>query len=292
MRARKQRRHVAKTGDIKDLVIIEESGIAKGIRRIIAITGEDARSASHRATDAEERFAAIEKLHGKDQDKALKIYDTVRSPRLSGSCGVELTLAGSCRSSRRWTSRLCARRRSRRSSRSLARPLPMRPVHLRRSRASRCIPLFKVASERVTDPSLNKVADVVAAFFTENPEAEVFVSKLDASGNVKVCSPSPPPSPPPFSLSLKSRPDTPPRHTNPRSCRPRRSRPRSSRRRRTFSASTRTTRSCTSTLSPRSSSRRRSRPRRGSRPFPSSLAARCARRPFFPTVFSVWSSFG
>ena len=30
--------HVQKTGDIKDLVILEESGIAKGIRRIIAIT--------------------------------------------------------------------------------------------------------------------------------------------------------------------------------------------------------------------------------------------------------------
>ena len=34
--------HVAKTGDIKDLVIIEESGIAKGIRRIVAVTGHDA----------------------------------------------------------------------------------------------------------------------------------------------------------------------------------------------------------------------------------------------------------
>lgn len=34
--------HVRTTGDIKNLVILEENGIAKGIRRIIAVTGEDA----------------------------------------------------------------------------------------------------------------------------------------------------------------------------------------------------------------------------------------------------------
>ncbi|EXX57273.1 alanine--tRNA ligase [Rhizophagus irregularis DAOM 197198w] len=34
--------HVAKTGDIKHFTILEESGIAKGIRRIVAVTGEEA----------------------------------------------------------------------------------------------------------------------------------------------------------------------------------------------------------------------------------------------------------
>lgn len=34
--------HVAKTSDMRDLVIIEESGIAKGIRRIVAVTGHEA----------------------------------------------------------------------------------------------------------------------------------------------------------------------------------------------------------------------------------------------------------
>jgi alanyl-tRNA synthetase len=34
--------HVDQTGLIKDLVIVEESGIAKGIRRIIAYTGDAA----------------------------------------------------------------------------------------------------------------------------------------------------------------------------------------------------------------------------------------------------------
>jgi alanyl-tRNA synthetase len=43
--------HVRSTGDIKDLVVLEESGIAKGIRRIIAVTGEDAHEAQ-RVADA------------------------------------------------------------------------------------------------------------------------------------------------------------------------------------------------------------------------------------------------
>jgi hypothetical protein len=34
--------HVSKTGDIKHFTILEESGIAKGIRRIVAVTGEEA----------------------------------------------------------------------------------------------------------------------------------------------------------------------------------------------------------------------------------------------------------
>ena len=40
-------RHVAKTGDIKHFVILEESGIAKGIRRIVAVTGEEAQQVNY-----------------------------------------------------------------------------------------------------------------------------------------------------------------------------------------------------------------------------------------------------
>ncbi|KAL2824560.1 tRNA synthetases class II (A)-domain-containing protein [Aspergillus cavernicola] len=52
--------HVQKTGDIKDLVILEESGIAKGIRRIIAVTGEDAHEVQRVATDLEKRLGHLE----------------------------------------------------------------------------------------------------------------------------------------------------------------------------------------------------------------------------------------
>lgn len=52
--------HVAKTSDIKDLVILEESGIAKGIRRIIAVTGEHAHSVQRLADDFSTRLSRLE----------------------------------------------------------------------------------------------------------------------------------------------------------------------------------------------------------------------------------------
>ena len=68
---------MAKTGDIKDFVITEESGIAKGIRRIIAVTGEEARQASHLANETEARFESIIKLDTKEKEKALKVFEAV-----------------------------------------------------------------------------------------------------------------------------------------------------------------------------------------------------------------------
>ena len=55
--------HVQKTGDIKDLVILEESGIAKGIRRIIAVTGEDAHEVQRVADEFSTRLDSLEKAH-------------------------------------------------------------------------------------------------------------------------------------------------------------------------------------------------------------------------------------
>ncbi|EPE10223.1 alanyl-trna synthetase [Ophiostoma piceae UAMH 11346] len=54
--------HVEKTGQIKDLIIVEESGIAKGIRRIVAYTGDAAHRAQREATLFGERIDALEKL--------------------------------------------------------------------------------------------------------------------------------------------------------------------------------------------------------------------------------------
>lgn len=53
--------HVQKTGDIKDLIILEESGIAKGIRRIIAVTGEEAHEVQR---VAEEFGKRVDRLDG------------------------------------------------------------------------------------------------------------------------------------------------------------------------------------------------------------------------------------
>ena len=54
--------HVRSTGDIKDLVILEESGIAKGIRRIIAVTGEDAHNVQRVADEFDEKLQKLEKM--------------------------------------------------------------------------------------------------------------------------------------------------------------------------------------------------------------------------------------
>jgi alanyl-tRNA synthetase len=55
--------HVDRTGEIKDLVVLEESGIAKGIRRIVAVTGQDAVDVRTKAAIFEdEKLTRLEKL--------------------------------------------------------------------------------------------------------------------------------------------------------------------------------------------------------------------------------------
>ena len=54
--------HVLKTGEIKELVILEESGIAKGIRRIIAVTGQEAYDVQRVANEFSSRLDTLEKL--------------------------------------------------------------------------------------------------------------------------------------------------------------------------------------------------------------------------------------
>ncbi|KAL2005015.1 hypothetical protein VTN00DRAFT_2865 [Thermoascus crustaceus] len=54
--------HVQKTGDIKDLIILEENGIAKGIRRITAVTGEHAHEVQRVAGEFEARLSRFEAM--------------------------------------------------------------------------------------------------------------------------------------------------------------------------------------------------------------------------------------
>ena len=70
-------RHVAKTGDIKNFVIVEESGIAKGIRRIIAVTGHEAAEVTRQAKTLTATLEQIEKTTGKDKDQMLKTFQVV-----------------------------------------------------------------------------------------------------------------------------------------------------------------------------------------------------------------------
>jgi alanyl-tRNA synthetase len=67
--------HVERTGEIKELIITEESGIAKGIRRIVAVTGHGAAELRAAADLFEERLAALEKMPiSSDKEKAAKAF--------------------------------------------------------------------------------------------------------------------------------------------------------------------------------------------------------------------------
>ena len=65
--------HVQTTGEIKDLVILEESGIAKGIRRIIAVTGEDAHAVQRLAEEFSKRLSLLEEMEfGPEKEQKVK----------------------------------------------------------------------------------------------------------------------------------------------------------------------------------------------------------------------------
>jgi len=91
-------RHVAKTGDIKDFVITEESGIAKGIRRLVAVTGQEAQVATRAAEVLKSKLEALENTDGKDKDAGLKALNLV-SP-----CSQSVGVLGSPFLTGAWTS--------------------------------------------------------------------------------------------------------------------------------------------------------------------------------------------
>ncbi|CAK7264839.1 Alanine--tRNA ligase [Sporothrix epigloea] len=67
--------HVEQTNQIKDLIIVEESGIAKGIRRVVAYTGSTAHQAQRVAAQYSERLDALEKLpFGPEKEAEIKAF--------------------------------------------------------------------------------------------------------------------------------------------------------------------------------------------------------------------------
>jgi alanyl-tRNA synthetase len=54
--------HVDKTGEIKELIVLEEGGIAKGIRRIIAVTGQAAHEVQRVAQEFSDELTLLEKM--------------------------------------------------------------------------------------------------------------------------------------------------------------------------------------------------------------------------------------
>ncbi|WFD36395.1 alanine--tRNA ligase [Malassezia cuniculi] len=67
--------HVSRTGEIQQLIITEESGIAKGTRRIVAVSGDEAKQVTRVADEAAARLDRIEKLTDQAaQDTELKAF--------------------------------------------------------------------------------------------------------------------------------------------------------------------------------------------------------------------------
>ncbi|KAJ3116028.1 Alanine--tRNA ligase [Phlyctochytrium bullatum] len=64
--------HVENTADIRNFSILEESSIAKGIRRVIAVTGEEATKAQQTAAEFGKKVDSAQSLVGKELEAALK----------------------------------------------------------------------------------------------------------------------------------------------------------------------------------------------------------------------------
>lgn len=69
--------HVSKTDEIKEFVIIEESGIAKGIRRIVAVSGSEAREVQRKAAEFSKILDDVNELpYGEIKERKVKDLGT------------------------------------------------------------------------------------------------------------------------------------------------------------------------------------------------------------------------
>lgn len=151
-------RHVNTTGDIKDLIITEESGIAKGVRRVIAITGTEAREATHLAKEAEDELHHARSLKGKDKDKAIKAYlgvsDRISLLRIVSDDTLQSLDAKDI---------------------SQIRKAQLREAHAKATKE------IMDEAKAVEKAATKRGTDAVDAFFKENPNARVCVLELQGA---------------------------------------------------------------------------------------------------------------
>jgi len=138
--------HVKKTGDIKQIVILEENGIAKGIRRVVAVTGEEAKQVTQKAQDFEARLKALEneKDFGK-KEQGIKTFGV----ELSQS---EMSLVWKAKLNDEFTK--------------------VRKAH------------DAVAKGRLNAQS-KEVTDLITKYFEENPNEGYIVQEFDVANNNK-----------------------------------------------------------------------------------------------------------
>lgn len=140
--------HVQQTGDIKDLVILEENGIAAGIRRITAVTGEDAHAVQHAAKEYSQRLDALEKGAGANKDAEMK------------KIGAELKNAS--------------------ISKLAKSSLQARHEKIAKDELAK----QKARQKEETKTAI----DAITKYFADNTEAKVFVTKLPISASTKILS--------------------------------------------------------------------------------------------------------
>ncbi|KAJ3342184.1 Alanine--tRNA ligase [Gonapodya sp. JEL0774] len=66
--------HVKQTGDIRACILVDEGSIAKGIRRIVAVTGEEAFTLQRNATEIQGKLTGLSALQGSELETALKKF--------------------------------------------------------------------------------------------------------------------------------------------------------------------------------------------------------------------------
>ncbi|KAI9090443.1 tRNA synthetases class II (A)-domain-containing protein [Phlyctochytrium arcticum] len=137
--------HVKQTGDIKRLVILEESSISKGIRRVVAVTGEDAFEVQRVADEFAKKIDSLKRLEGADLEESLK------------SAGKELDET----------------------------VLPAIRKHQLRHEYSAIKKAFDDADKARKAKEMKEAAERVKSYFEANPEALYMVEVLPYGGNAK-----------------------------------------------------------------------------------------------------------
>ncbi|WFD44785.1 alanine--tRNA ligase [Malassezia psittaci] len=138
--------HVKRTGEILHLVVTEEGGIAKGIRRVTAVTGDEAAVVTRTAEEASSRLDAIEKLTDQaEKDAQLKSYSVDLAQ-------MEISVI-------------------------LKDELKQRFAKTRKQ--------LDTALKAKTAADVKAAQETVTKYFTENPEAAMFITKLDVGTNAK-----------------------------------------------------------------------------------------------------------
>ncbi|KAI8078258.1 alanyl-tRNA synthetase [Gilbertella persicaria] len=137
--------HVAKTSDIKYFAVVEETGIAKGIRRIVAVTGDEATAAHREAQTFVGKLDRLEKLNGSELEAALKVV----SKELDAAVISSVAKAAF------------------------------------RDRFAQIKKTFDNAEKARKAEQIKEASEAVKKYFEENPEASYFIAELPVGNNTK-----------------------------------------------------------------------------------------------------------